>query len=901
MRKTVFVVTALFISTFLFAQMPGGGQGNRSGMAQQLTGGFYGKVVDSITNKPIDAASVQLVQNKYDTATKKRKQVVVNGMLTKNNGQFDMEGVPLMGQYKLRISAIGFKSFEKNVSLVDMSAFKRNGNNSNNNNNNGTQDLSSMLGNFDKDLGNIKLQIDEKVLGNVTVTSSKPLVQLGIDRKIYNVEKDLSTAGGTAVDVMKNVPSVSVDIDGNVTLRNSSPQIYVDGRPTTLTLDQIPADEIASVEVITNPSAKFDASGGTSGILNIVLKKNRKAGYNGNVRAGIDMRGKFNGGGNINIRQGKINFFANANYGQRRSISNGTTDRFTFLQNPYTNLHQVDKTINNGYFAFGRAGFDYFVDNRNTITLSGLIVHGHFKSNVNSDIFVDTLSGVNKESYTNRTSNNNGIFNNRGGTLSYLHNFPRNGQQFTADLNYNKSNNSNSSLVGNNVFANPGGSQTSTYKQQQLGSGDNSFLTIQSDYTNPINDKSKFEAGVRMAQRNVDSRSDFGIVNADQTVTKLPPLSSNYSYTDRVYAAYSTFTSKIKDKFGYQLGLRVEGSDYSGTVHTSVLDGFGFKDTASRYSNNYPISLFPSVFLSEKLKHDQELQLNYSRRINRPNFFQLFPFTDYSDSLNLSRGNPDLKPEFTNSIEISYQKTFPKNNILLISAYYKNTTDLITRYTSTELNPIKNDTVFINTFINANSSFVGGLEFIAKNKIAQWWDLTTNLNLYTSRISTDDPTIQTAGQIYSWFGKINNSFKLPKNFTLQLSGDYTSKTVLPPGGSASSGGFGGRGGFGPTVSGNSQGYSKPSYGIDAAVRYDFLKNKVASLTLNVSDIFKTRKYDVYTQSTYFTQHALRTRDAQFFRLNFAVRFGKFDVSLFKKKNLKSDQENMQNGMQDVQQ
>jgi outer membrane receptor protein involved in Fe transport len=334
-----------------------------------------------------------------------------------------------------------------------------------------------------------------------------------------------------------------------------------------------------------------------------------------------------------------------------------------------------------------------------------------------------------------------------------------------------------------------------------------------------------------------------------------------------------------------------------------VRNGSNFKDTSSRYSNSYPISFFPSVFFSQKLKHNQELQLNYSRRINRPNFFQLFPFTDYSDSLNLSRGNPNLKPEFTNSIEVSYQKTFPKNNSLLISAYYKNTNDLITRYTATEVNPVKDDTVFINTFINANSSFVGGLEFIVKNKITQWWDLTTNLNFYTSKINTDDPGVKTAGQVYSFFGKMNNSFKLPKNFTLQLTGDYTSKTVLAPGGSASSGGGmgGGRGGFGPSVSGNAQGYSKPTYGIDAALRYEFLKNKVASLTLSVSDIFKTRKNDVYTQSSYFTQHAVRTRDAQFFRLNFALRFGKFDVALFKKKNIRGDQENMQNSMQGVQQ
>ncbi|HEV8283316.1 MAG TPA: TonB-dependent receptor [Chitinophagaceae bacterium] len=891
MRKFLSVVTALLISALIFAQMPGG---NRGGMAQQLNGGFYGKVLDSITGKPIEAASIQLIQNRLDTATKKRKEVIIGGMLTKANGQFSIEGVPVMGQYKLKITAIGFKNYEKNVSLIDMNSFR--------NNNAGNQDMASLLGNFDKDLGNIKLEIDQKVLGNVTVTGTKPLVQLGIDRKIYNVEKDLSAAGGTAADVMKNVPSVSVDIDGNVTLRNSSPQIYVDGRPTTLTLDQIPADQIASVEVITNPSAKFDASGGTAGILNIVLKKNRKAGYNGNIRAGVDMRGKVNGGGDINVRQGKVNFFANANYGQRKSISRGTTDRYTFLKNPFTNLHQEDKTVNQGYFAFGRVGLDFFMDNRNTFTVSGIAVHGHFKSNVNSDIFVDTLSGINKTSYTNRTSHSEGIFNNRGGVLSYLHNFPKNGHQLTADLNYNKSRNENSNDVANFIYPVYGNPQSRIYNQQQIGGGTNEQLTAQTDYTNPINDKTKFETGARMTQRKVASQTDVAQVLPDKTIILLPPLSSNYSYTDRVYAGYATYSSRIKENFGYQLGLRLESSDYSGTVHTSVKNGSGFKDTASKYSNSYAISFFPSVFLSEKLKHNQELQLNYSRRINRPNFFQLFPFTDYSDSLNLSRGNPNLKPEFTNSIEVSYQKTFPKNNSLLISAYYKHTDDLITRYQSSEINPLTDSTVFINTFINANSSFVGGMEFISKNKIAQWWDLTTNLNLYTSKINDDNVT--TVDQVYSWFGKINNNFKLPKNFTLQLSGDYTSKTVLAPGGSASSGGGGmggGRGGFGPSISGNAQGYSKPTYGVDAALRYEFLKNKVASLTLSVSDIFKTRKNDVYTQSDDFTQHALRTRDAQFFRLNFAVRFGKFDVALFKKKNIRGDQENMQNSMQGVQQ
>ncbi|MDP4262088.1 MAG: outer membrane beta-barrel family protein [Bacteroidota bacterium] len=894
MRHFIVAFVLVLISTIAFSQPFGG---NRGG-GPQMNGRFYGKIVDSITEKPIDAASVQLVQNKYDSVSKKRKDVVINGMLTAANGDFSLENVPLMGQYKLVITAIGFKGYQKTVALIDMKAIQSMRANA------GNQDMSSLLGNLDKDLGNIKLLIDEKLLGNVTVNSSRPLVQLAIDRKIYNVEKDISVAGGTAVDVMKNVPSVSVDIDGNVTLRNNTPQIYVDGRPTTLTLDQIPADQIQSVEIITNPSAKFDASGGTAGILNIVLKKNRRAGYSGNVRAGVDKRGKLNVGGDINIKQGKINFFANANFGQRKSISNGTTYRSTFYKAPFTNLVQNDNNINTGYFAFGRAGIDFLVDNRNTITVSGLAVKGRFKPSTLSDIYVDTVfsGGGNSTSYTNRLSNTTGEFRNLGTTLSYLHNFPKNGHQLSADVNYNKSHNNNSNVINNDIYNIAGGPKTSAYNQQQTGGGNNGQLTIQTDYSNPISQNSKIEAGVRMSQRDVDSRSDFGVINPNGTVTILPPLSSNYSYTDRVFAGYGTFTNKIKENFGYQIGLRLESSDYKGTVHTSVKDPSGFADTASSYHNNYPVSLFPSIFLSQKLKHDQELQLNYSRRINRPNFFQLFPFTDYSDSLNLSRGNPNLKPEFTNSFELSYQKNFPKSNSLLVSVYYKHTTDLITRYQSQEKNPVTDSLVFVNTYINANSSFVGGLEIISKNKITKWWDITTNLNLYTSKINTDDPAITTVGQLHSWFGKINNSFKLPSNFTLQLSGDYNSKTVLSPGGSASSGGGmgGGRGGFGPNVSGSAQGYSKPTYGVDAALKYDFLKNKTASLTLSVSDIFRTRVSDVYTESFSFTQEAIRTRDPQFFRLNFAYRFGKFDVSLFKRKNQKADQESMQNGMQGAQ-
>src|SRR6266478_7561430 len=223
-------------------------------------------------------------------------------MLTKANAEFSFENNPVFGKFKLKVSVIGFKPYEQVVKFDMKMGGANNG------------DIRTMLGSLDKDLGNIKIEIEEKLMENVTVTATRPGLQLGIDRKVFNVDKNIVSTGGTAVDVMRNVPSLNVDIDGNVTMRNNTPQLFVDGRPTTMTLDQIPADAIESVEIITNPSAKYDASGGTAGILNIVLKKNRKVGYNGNVRVNVDSRGRIGSGIDLNVRQNKINVFAGINF-----------------------------------------------------------------------------------------------------------------------------------------------------------------------------------------------------------------------------------------------------------------------------------------------------------------------------------------------------------------------------------------------------------------------------------------------------------------------------------------------------------------------------------------------------------------------------------------------------------
>ncbi|HNU87937.1 MAG TPA: TonB-dependent receptor [Ferruginibacter sp.] len=872
--KLLMILICTMTLSRAFSQMPGGG--NRGGMGGQNMnmGHFYGKVIDSTSGKPLEAASVQLIQNKFDSVTKKRKDVVVSGMLTTKKGEFSLENLPIMATYRLKITAIGFKTIERKVNFEMNMAGARNG------------DFSSMLSGVDKDLGNIKLEADAKQLETVTLSASKATLEMKIDRKVFNVEKNLNSVGGTAVDVMKNVPSVNVDIDGNVSLRNATPQIFVDGRPTTMTLDQIPADAIASVEIITNPSAKYDASGGGAGILNIILKKNRKAGYNGNLRAGIDMRGRPSLGGDVNLKQGKVNFFGAGQFGNRKSISTVKTDRTDIEADTTSYLKQRNKPINTGFFAFGRMGMDYFIDNRNTLSIGGNIVRGQFKTNDLINTYRDTVrpSGTISDR-GERSSKNTGNFRNYGATMSFKHNFAKANKEWTADLNYNYSKNDNIGDYNTQYFYPTNTPKTPLVVERSKGGGTTQFFTAQTDYSDPINSKMKIETGLRASFRNFTSFNDNYVQGAPGQYILISRLSNNYKFNDALYAGYLTFSHQLK-KLSYQLGLRVESSSYTGNLITKN----------QKFKTDYPLSLFPSAFATYKLDDKQDMQVNYSRKINRPNFFQLIPFIDYSDSLNLSVGNPGLTPEFTNLLELSYSNQYKAGNSFLATVYFRNTDNLITRYQYRTNNPdtTKTGTVIMNTYANANRSYTVGFELTGKNKPAKWWDLTTNINLFNSTIKAGNLSGSVNSSLFSWFVKINNSFKLPKNYSIQFSGDYTAKTLVAPGG-------GGNRGMGMMFGGgsqpSSQGYIKPIFGADLSIRKDFLKNNAASLTLQFSDIFRTRLYATHSEGPSFIQDNERRRDPQFVRLNFNWRFGKIDVSLFKRKNLKGEMENMQNAQQ----
>ena len=920
--KLITTVLLGLILTGANAQMGNrGGGGMGAGMQN---GRFYGKIVDQSTGKPIDASSIQLISSKFDFVTRSKKDSIINGQLTEANGDFSLENVPFMGgEYSLKITAIGYKTRSQKVSFLNPEQTKKvmevfagitsapkdstkktvpavnmmeelkkifGG------------DMSKMMSIADKDLGNIKLEQDSKQLENVTVVGNKPLMTLAIDRKIFNVEKALTSQGQTAVEVMRQIPSVNVDIDGNVTLRNAAPTIFVDGRPTTLTLEQIPADAIQSVEVITNPSAKFDASGGTASILNVVMKKNRKNGYNGSLRTGVDSRGRYNLGGDFNIRQKKVNFFINGQYGQRKSKSwsDVNTNYLASGAKVASTITQDINGISKGQFGFVRTGMDFFIDNRNTFTVAGTFVRGTFENDENNYLYYDTLySPVKRESAFRKTIGD-GLFRNLGGTASFKHNFAKAGHEWTADVNYNKSRSNNESDLGLQSFFGNNLPKGNEFRQNAVSTSKSEFWVIQSDYSNPINDNAKIDAGVRAQIRNFSSTNinSYYDYSSSKYITN-DLLNTNYEFTDQVFAAYTTYTGK-KGKLGYNIGLRAESSNYDGTQIRKVGD--------TSFKVDYPISLFPSAFLSYKVSDKEDIQFNYTRRINRPNFFQLIPFVDYtSDPLNISQGNSGLTPEFTNSFEANYSKQFNNNHSFLGSIYYKKTNDLITRFFDTAFNPFTQQTVNRSTYINANSSTSYGIELTSRNNITKVWDITTNLNFYNATINNSNIAgVSNTNSQFSFYGKVNTDYRLGKtnSWTIQLNGDYQGKTVRPVGGGGG-GGRGGGGGGGMMWGGGNQpagsnGYVNPNYGVDVAIKKEFMKNKAASVTLSMNDVFRTKLRDTYTFDTYFNQRNISRRDPQVLRLQFNWRFGKQDINLFKRKNIRGEMEGMSEGMSGAQ-
>ncbi|MEO6685608.1 MAG: TonB-dependent receptor family protein, partial [Dyadobacter sp.] len=773
------------------------------------TNRLYGKVVDLQSKKPIESASVQLVNKVRDANTQQVKDSVVAAMLSKPNGDFDFENIPALDSLQIIISAIGFGLHRENISFGDSHS-------------------DAPVNNVVKDLGNIIMAGTAQRLDEVTVVLDKPALQLGIDKKIYDVDKSITSRGGTAIDIMKNIPSVSVDVDGNIELRNATPTIFIDGRPTILTLDQIPSDNIDRVELITNPSAKYDASS-TGGIINIILKKNKRTGLNGLVSVAAGTQGILSGNANLNLRQGKLNFFVSGNYNQ----SDGKANSNSFRQNKSDGVienyfNQYSTNERSRKFTSVRFGFDYFIDNRNTLTLSQGMVQGRFANNETQSQEYQNSDKI-MERYGERTSAGRFQFNRYNTQGNFTHKFPKDGKEINASVNVNYGDVKSNDNIYNIFYLTDGSVYGTPNVVRNDGKNNNNQVTAKIDFVTPLSNDRKIETGLRSFVNNYNSEfNSFSLANG--TETKLP-LSNNYKYAETVQAAYFTYTGKI-NRIGYQAGLRGEYSKFTGTLIDSS-KSFGYEYPGQL--KNIWDALFPSLYLSDKLNETEEIQLNYSRRIRRPNFWHLNPFIDINDPLNIQQGNPALKPEFTNSLEFNYSKTFENRSNFLGVIYYRNTQQDITRYsdtlTSTQYDQLNNAAVdrnaILNTFINAQSTNRLGIELTLQQKFSKNFDITPSVNLGYRNVKATASQQNLSNQGFNWSTKFTANYKIEtktssifNKLSFQVTGEYESPRVIP------------------------QGERLEQFDSDFALRKDLFKNNKGSFTFSINDIFNSRRYGV---------------------------------------------------------
>lgn len=737
-------------------------------------GKVKGKVIDEISESPLEFATISILTPQDSS--------IISGEITNLEGSFELDLD--YGQYLIKVEFIGYRPNYKQIQV---------------------DESTSML-----NLGAIVLQSDAQVLAEVEVRAEKSTLQMGLDKKVFNVGKDLANTSGTASEILDNIPSVTVDVEGNVSLRGSEGvRILVDGKPSGLVgvrgsdgLRSLAANMIERVEVITNPSARYEAEGMT-GIINIVLKKDRKKGVNGSFDLTTGSPHNHGAAVNLNFRRKKFNVFTN--YALRWRRSPGINDRFQRIEEDDVTRYvdQDGDRLRGGWTNSFRLGADYFLNDKNTLTTSFLYRYG--LDNNNSTIvyrdyrndFPDNLTRI-----TVRTQDEEETEPNLEYALNYKRKFERKGHELTASVQYRESTEGESALYQENYF-NPDFSPAGSDVLDQRSDNDEgeTSLLVQIDYVQPFSKDGKFEFGYRGSLRGIENKylvEEF----ADNAWMRLDSLSNDFNYDEDIHAAYAILGNKI-NRFSYQFGLRLEHSD----VRTELLDTQEENDRS--YTN-----LFPSAFLGYELGEGNSMQVSYSKRIRRPRFWDLNPFFTFSDARNIFRGNPNVDPEFTDSYEISYIKYWDKTSISS-SVYYRHTQGVIQRIQRIEGQG--EDLVTIRQPENLATENSYGLEFIISMEPTEWWRLNSNFNFFRSITDGTNLDQNFEATATSMSGRLNNRFTIWDKVDFQTNISYEAPRR------------------------NTQGKVKSRLGLDLAANRDILKGK-GTLTLSVRDLLNTRAY-----------------------------------------------------------
>lgn len=831
--KKHFSLAFIFLTFIVNAQRPGG---QRSGEQRPEPIVITGIVLDQDTNEPLEYATLVLQSV--------RNPDRVTGGITDESGKFSVETFP--GKYNVRVEYITYKTYE----------------------------LKEQVYRAPTDLGVIKLTLDVEQLAAVEVVGERTTVELRLDKKVYNVGSDLTVKGGSVTDVLDNVPSVSVDVEGNISLRgNESVRILINGKPSALSglspeaLQQLPADAIEKVEVITNPSARYDAEG-TAGILNIVLKQSKTAGLNGSVNVFVGEPKTYGGAVSLNLRRDNFNIFTNTSYRYRNGPGNALFEQENFNADRSTASFQdeIRKTQRERDGFNTNIGFEFFIDSTSSITNS--FVYGKSSGDDTTDIdFSNFDAQRNPTIQRNRFTNEAEERENIQYSVNYQKKFNDDGHELKIDYQYSTGDELENSIINEIILGENIGLDT----EQTINDETQINQLIQFDYVLPFgkDNKSQFEMGYRGTFNNFNTDFDFGILEND-LLNVDPNFSNELNYKEYVNAGYVQLGSKF-NKFNVLGGLRVEASDI----------GIELVNTNEISTKNY-VNWFPSLFLGYEFSKTEQLTISYSRRLRRPRSRFINPFPSRSSNTNLFQGNPDLDPTYTNAYDFGYLKRWDKISFTT-SAYYNRSTGVfqfITQETgnfvsienpSDPANPVVVP-VQVRTPINLATDSRYGMEFTTTYTPKRSWRFTWNLNLFQQQLRGSNTFIDFQNETitqnfdadnFTWFTRLSAKLPLPGKIDFQTNLSYR----------------------GPSK--NAQSKNKGILSTNLAFSKDIIKDK-ATLSLNIRDLFNSRKRRSETRTAnVFTYSEFQWRQRQI-NLSFLYRFNQ-------KKNQKQGNRQRGNG------
>jgi len=781
--RLIFITLGLLISFAIVANVPA------------IEGVVKGKVYDARSKKPVEYATVAI----YNADNNR----VITGTVSDNKGFFKIKGLK-KGNFYVVVSFLGYENKRyDNIAIGD--------------------------GRTSIDLGTIALGDASQTLDQIEVVAERQAVEFHIDKKVVSVGKQLTSASLSAVEVLENVPSVRVDIEGNVSLRGSTGfTVLIDGKPTVLepsdVLRQTPASTIQNIEIITNPSAKYRPDG-TGGIINIITKKNKTQGVQGLINAKAGTFGMYGGDFLLNWRKKKVNFNLGADYNDR-PFPGETYSRRETTQNGDMTIIEASGDRNRGYYGGGvRGGFEWDISEHDLISFNVRVGRFNMHSESELNYLTTTIPATDKQAeLSNNESKRSGIYYSL--TANYSHQFQEKGHELSAQMNYRGHDGDEyaENTLSQNGIINSGTRTTEV--------GPSARLDLRIDYTKPVGENNVFEAGFQGRIRTGDDETKRFIWSKPDNDFIEEVQNRNTSEMERnIHALYSVYKGKIND-FGYQLGLRGEYT-YRHISSVAAMQTY----TINRWD------YFPTLHLSYQLPEKNQLMASYSRRIDRPRGWYLEPFETWTDMFNVRSGNPDLDPEYIDALEVGYLKQWQKTQ-LSFETYYRVTHGKVER-----IQKVYDEGILLHTFDNVGTDYALGLEAMFSVPLAKWWNVNLMGNLYDYRIESNYDQVADRSS-FNWSTRMNNSFVLKKNIKLQIDGNYNSPTVT------------------------AQGETEGNYYMNAAIRMDFMDRKLSAV-VQLRDVLGTSQRVSITRDPSFYNYQKHTRKAPMLSFTLSYRLNNF--------------------------